>query len=576
MPKYQATSYIRLSYTDDRSSESDSVTNQRKLIENFIERNPDIEIISEKIDDGYSGIIFDRPAFKEMMQDITDGKINCVIVKDLSRLGREYIETGRYLRRVFPAYGVRFIAITDNIDTAHENSGDDLTVSVKNIMNEAYCRDISIKTRTSLDIKRRNGDFVGAFPVYGYMKSEENKNLLVPDPYAARVVQDIFRMRLDGTSALRIATVLNDMGILSPLAYKKNNGFPYAKHGYTDKEDCKWSATTVIRILQDETYTGALVQGKQGTPHYTGTAQKTVGLATLRELLIPVAPYKEQMQIYAQTQDALSIVDSLSSDKEDLLNIIENARAKILDLAIRGQLVPQDPDDEPASALLERIRAEKEELIRQGKIKRNKKEPVIFRGEDNSYYVRQGTHTESIDDQFIFDLPDNWKWCSLLNVAKIELGKTLDSVKNTGTNHPYLRSVNVRWNEVDLADLKEMRFEPEEVDRYTVRRNDLLICEGGDVGRSCVWTNEKEILYQNALHRVRFYGECNPFYFMYYMMYYESRGIIKALCKGVTIKHLTGNVLSLIPFALPPLEEQGRIVERLNQMFALLDTILCD
>ena len=149
-------------------------------------------------DDGYSGIIFDRPAFKEMMQDITDGKINCVIVKDLSRLGREYIETGRYLRRVFPAYGVRFIAITDNIDTAHENSGDDLTVSVKNIMNEAYCRDISIKTRTSLDIKRRNGDFVGAFPVYGYMKSEENKNLLVPDPYAARVVQDIFRMRRHG------------------------------------------------------------------------------------------------------------------------------------------------------------------------------------------------------------------------------------------------------------------------------------------------------------------------------------------------------------------------------------------
>ena len=179
MPKYQATSYIRLSYTDDRSSESDSVTNQRKLIENFIERNPDIEIISEKIDDGYSGIIFDRPAFKEMMQDITDGKINCVIVKDLSRLGREYIETGRYLRRVFPAYGVRFIAITDNIDTAHENSGDDLTVSVKNIMNEAYCRDISIKNPYLFGYKSGGTEILlGLFPVYGYMKSEENKNLL--------------------------------------------------------------------------------------------------------------------------------------------------------------------------------------------------------------------------------------------------------------------------------------------------------------------------------------------------------------------------------------------------------------
>ena len=268
MPKYKATAYIRLSYTDDRSSESDSVSNQRKLIENFVQRNPDIEVVSEKIDDGYSGIIFDRPAFKEMMQDVTDGNINCVIVKDLSRLGREYIETGRYLRRVFPAYGVRFIAITDNIDTAHESSGDDLTVSVKNIMNEAYCRDISIKTRTSLDVKRRNGDFVGAFTVYGYMKSEDNKNQLVPDPYAARVVRDIFRMRLEGASALRIARELNRLGILSPLAYKKNNGLPYAKKGYADKEDCKWSATTIIRILQDETYTGTLVQGKQGTPHY--------------------------------------------------------------------------------------------------------------------------------------------------------------------------------------------------------------------------------------------------------------------------------------------------------------------
>ena len=254
MPKFKATAYIRLSYTDDRSSESDSVSNQRRLIENFVERNPDIEVVSEKIDDGYSGIIFDRPAFKEMMQDITDGNINCVIVKDLSRLGREYIETGRYLRRVFPAYGVRFIAITDNIDTAHDSSGDDLTVSVKNIMNEAYCRDISIKTRSSLDVKRRNGDFVGAFTVYGYMKSEDNKNQLVPDPYASRVVRDIFRMRLEGASASKIAAELNRLGILSPLAYKKNNGLPYAKKGYADKADCKWSATTIIRILQDETY----------------------------------------------------------------------------------------------------------------------------------------------------------------------------------------------------------------------------------------------------------------------------------------------------------------------------------
>lgn len=145
----------------------------------------------------------------------------------------------------------------------------------------------------------------------------------------------------------------------------------------------------------------------------TGTAQKTVGLATLRELLIPVAPYKEQMQIYAQTQDALSIVDSVSSDKEDLLNIIESAKTKILDLAIRGQLVPQDPTDEPASVLLERIRAEKEELIKQGKIKRDKKESVIFRGEDNSYYLKTGELVESLEDWDFEELPGGWSVCCL-------------------------------------------------------------------------------------------------------------------------------------------------------------------
>ena len=268
MAKFKAAMYIRLSYTDDKTNESDSVGNQRKLIENFVAHNPDIEVVTEKIDDGYSGILFDRPAFKEMMQEITDGVINCVIVKDLSRLGREYIETGRYLRRVFPAYGVRFIAINDSIDTARENAGDDLAVSVKNIMNEAYCRDISIKTRSALDVKRRNGDFVGAFTVYGYLKSEENHNRLEIDPYAANIVRTIFRMRLEGRSALHIAEELNRLCILSPLAYKKIHGLPCAKGGYTDKSDSKWSATTVIRILKDETYTGVLVQGKQGTPHY--------------------------------------------------------------------------------------------------------------------------------------------------------------------------------------------------------------------------------------------------------------------------------------------------------------------
>lgn len=198
---------------------------------------------------------------------IEQGEANCVIVKDLSRLGREYIETGRYMRRVFPAYGVRFIAINDNVDTEND-AADDLTVSVKNIMNEAYCRDISVKTRSALEVKRRSGDFVGAFTIYGYVKVGDKHKSLEVDEYAANVVRDIFRKRLEGFSASHIADELNRLGILSPLAYKRNHGMPHAKGGYTDRKDCKWSATTIIRILQDETYTGTLVQGKQTTPHF--------------------------------------------------------------------------------------------------------------------------------------------------------------------------------------------------------------------------------------------------------------------------------------------------------------------
>ena len=250
MQVYKAIKYIRLSYTDDKTVESDSVANQRRLIDDYIARHPEIEVVAEKIDDGYSGVLFDRPAFQEMIRMIEQGEANCVIVKDLSRLGREYIETGRYMRRVFPAYGVRFIAINDNVDTEND-AADDLTVSVKNIMNEAYCRDISVKTRSALEVKRRSGDFVGAFTIYGYVKVGDKHKSLEVDEYAANVVRDIFRKRLEGFSASHIADELNRLGILSPLAYKRNHGMPHAKGGYTDRKDCKWSATTIIRILQD-------------------------------------------------------------------------------------------------------------------------------------------------------------------------------------------------------------------------------------------------------------------------------------------------------------------------------------
>ena len=268
MPKYRASEYVRLSYSDDRSNESDSISNQKRLIADYLTGHPEIELISSRIDDGYSGILFDRPAFQEMMKDIMEGKINCVIVKDLSRLGREYIETGRYLRQTFPAFGVRFISINDGIDTANEHNGDDLTVGLKNIMNDSYCHDISVKTRSALLVKRKNGDYVGACPIYGYQKSPENHNQLVVDRDAARIVQEIYRQRINGVSAQKIAADLNEQGVPSPLAYKICHGLPHPKGGYADSNDAKWGAHTIIRILQDETYTGTLIQGRQGTHNH--------------------------------------------------------------------------------------------------------------------------------------------------------------------------------------------------------------------------------------------------------------------------------------------------------------------
>lgn len=278
---------------------------------------------------------------------------------------------------------------------------------------------------------------------------------------------------------------------------------------------------------------------------------------TLHSIIVPLPPISEQCKIIEQIDYLFSLIEDVDNYKSDLEIIINSTKSRILDLAIKGKLVPQDPNDEPASVLLERIREEKEDLIKQGKIKRDKRESIIFKGEDNSYYR---------------DLPKNWELCSILNVAEVELGKTLDKAKNTGTFYPYLRSVNIKWNDIDLSDLNEMRFEQEEIERYGVQNNDLLICEGGDVGRCCVWKGEP-ILYQNALHRVRFYDSCNPYFFMYTLMLLESDGFLKRVSNGVTIKHLTKSVLSKIQFPLPPIAEQQRIVGAIETAFAQLDNI---
>ena len=210
---------------------------------------------------------FDRPHVREMLEAVKSGKVNCVVVKDLSRFGREYIESGQYIEKLFPALGVRFIAINDNYDTAHLDATSSLMLPFKNLMNDSYCSDISIKIRSNLDVKRRNGEFIGSFAVYGYAKDPENKNRLVVDSEVAEVVQEIFARRIAGQSCKAIADDLNVLGVLSPMEYKRSQGINF-KTGYKAHSKAQWSPRAVQRILENEVYLGIMTQGRRTTPNY--------------------------------------------------------------------------------------------------------------------------------------------------------------------------------------------------------------------------------------------------------------------------------------------------------------------
>lgn len=264
---FRAIAYYRLSKDDGKNHESDSIANQRMLIHAYLEKHPNIILVDEADDDGYTGTNYDRPGFRKVMGCINAGKVNCVIVKDLSRMGREYIETGKYLEMIFPSLGVRFIAINDDVDSEKRSSGDDLIVPIKNIMNESYCRDLSKKLRYQFRIQRSNGEYLGAFVSYGYCKSPDDKHKIVIDEYAAEVVKGIFSLFFQGYSQNMISDYLNGENILTPAEYKQSLGLKY-RTNFQIATKAKWSVVQINRILTNPIYIGTLVQGKRGTPNY--------------------------------------------------------------------------------------------------------------------------------------------------------------------------------------------------------------------------------------------------------------------------------------------------------------------
>lgn len=274
---------------------------------------------------------------------------------------------------------------------------------------------------------------------------------------------------------------------------------------------------------------------------------------------LPLPPVAEQKRIVAQIEELLPYL----SRYEKAWNRLEDFGSRfpvdmqksILQMAIQGKLVEQRPEEGTGEELYRQIQAEKQALIKAGKIKKEKPLPEIA------------------EDEVPFEIPEGWKWVRLPSVSSSCLGKMLDRQKNSGTLMPYLRNVNVRWGSFDLMDLLEMKFEDVEDDRFLIRKNDLVMCEGGEPGRCAIWTEETPIHFQKACHRIRFAQSLNVAFFYYMFRLYANNGMLCNLFTGTTIKHLTGQSLDRIVVPLPPLAEQKRIVARLEEILPLCERL---
>ena len=251
---YHAALYIRLSKEDENEGPSQSVQNQESLLREFVQQHR-LSVYDTYVDDGWSGTSFDRPSFQRMIADIEEKKVNMVITKDLSRLGRDYIMTGHYMERYFPEHRVRYISLLDGIDTGVDSTANDIT-PFRAIMNDMYAKDISKKIKSVKRDKQRKGQFIGGKPMYGYKMHPTEKNKIVIDEEVAPVVRRIFALALSGMSCRKIATILNEEGIPTPATYcgwKVGNPGPYTG---------LWSSERISEMLKNETYIGNMVQGR--------------------------------------------------------------------------------------------------------------------------------------------------------------------------------------------------------------------------------------------------------------------------------------------------------------------------
>ncbi len=295
----------------------------------------------------------------------------------------------------------------------------------------------------------------------------------------------------------------------------------------------------------------------------------------IKHCLLPIPPQKEQTRIV----EKLSLLHPYITQygecqiKLDYINkeILDKFKKSILQEAIQGKLVPQLTEEGTAQDLLEQIKIEKQKLVKEGKLKKSAlNDSVIFRDDDNKYCEKIGKSVQCIDEEIPFEIPESWVWCKFQDIANSELGKTMNKASDKGSEVPYLCSINVYWDKVDLSNVKVAPFSIAEKEKYLLQKGDLLICEGGEVGRCAIWSNDKTMYYQNALHRVRFYGNISSKFIQNVIRSYKTMGIIDKNSKGMTIKHFTKTALNSLYIPLPPFQEQQRIVAQIEKLFEQL------
>ena len=301
-----------------------------------------------------------------------------------------------------------------------------------------------------------------------------------------------------------------------------------------------------------------------------GVQQCNINADKISNFLIPIAPFSEQARIVQKLEEIANPLSKYQKNEIDktALNkkLCDKLKKSILQEAIQGKLVPQNPNDEPASVLLQRIKEEKQRLIKEGKLKKKDVvDSVIFKGDDNKYYEQIGKSCIDITDDIPFDIPINWVWTRIGYLFAHNNGKQLNKGNSTGTLMEYITTSNLYWDGFRLDNLKMMPFEESEIERCQAIKGDLLVCEGGDVGRSCIWTYDYPIMLQNHIHKLRAYLPLCTKYFFYIFYLYNLIGLIGG--KGIGIQGFPAKALHNTIIPLPPLKEQERIVKKIETVF---------